>query len=186
MLAAREALETTAPESISLKSLALGLGVSQPAPYRHFDSREALLTAVATDGFEQFRAELAAAWKGPPEDGFERSCLAYLSFGRTNPGLYRLMFASRLLAATRDEALRKASTASFDLLLEQISRSTAPEHVRATALWVWSTLHGLVMLEAENLASGPEREQGGAAQIVRRMAAVLASHDPLRSIDNAT
>ncbi|MBV9511686.1 MAG: helix-turn-helix transcriptional regulator, partial [Caulobacteraceae bacterium] len=52
--AAREALETAAPETVSLKALAARLGVSQPAPYRHFESREALLAAVAADGFERF------------------------------------------------------------------------------------------------------------------------------------
>src|ERR1700743_2999787 len=79
--AAREALETTAPENITLKSLALRLGVSQPAPYRHFNNRDALLAAVAADGFMRFGQALgAAAATGDPKDGFERACLAYLAF----------------------------------------------------------------------------------------------------------
>ncbi len=173
MAAARDALGSTAPEAISLKSLAAGLGVSQPAPYRHFSSREALLEAVATEGFEQFRTALAVADAASERERLELSSLAYLSFGRINFGLYRLMFASRLLHTTRDEALRRASADAFDDLLRRISGLVAPSEVRATAIWVWSTLHGLVMLEAERLGSGPLGEPVSAAQVVHRMAEAL-------------
>ncbi len=171
--AARDALGTTAPEAISLKALAAGLGVSQPAPYRHFSSREALLEAVATEGFQHFRAALDVAGTWTRGERFERSCLAYLDFGRVNFGLYRLMFASRLLRTTRDDALRRSAGDAFDDLLGRISSLVAPADVRATAAWVWSTLHGLVMLEAERLVSGPVEEQVSAAQVVHRMAEAL-------------
>ena len=167
--AAREALETVAPEAISLKSLAAGLGVSQPAPYRHFPSRDALLAAVATQGFEQFRAELAAAAAVPDPEGFERSCLAYLAFGRDNPGLYRLMFASQLLCTARDEALEDAARGAFDLVLQQMAGRVPEADLQASAVWVWSTLHGLVMLEAEGLTGGASRNQVPSTQVVRRM-----------------
>ena len=58
--ALREA-EQSGPESISLKALAKGLGVSQPAPYRHFADREALLAAVTAEAFRQFSAMLREA-----------------------------------------------------------------------------------------------------------------------------
>src|SRR5271156_2087735 len=64
IVAAREALEAMAADAVTLKSLAARLGVSQPAPYRHFDSREALLAAVAADGFERFRTQLIEAEAG--------------------------------------------------------------------------------------------------------------------------
>ena len=169
--AAREALGTSSHDAISLKSLAASLGVSQPAPYRHFGSREALLEVVAIEGFEEFRVSMGV--DDQAMDGLERSCLAYLGFGRTNPGLYRLMFASRLLTTTTDETLRQASNAAFDGLLRRISTRVAPEHVRTTAVWVWSTLHGLVMLEHDALASGPSGNQVDPAQVVRRMVKTL-------------
>src|SRR5258708_592370 len=121
IVAAREALETVAPESISLKALAAQLGVSQPAPYRHFSSREALLAAVATDGFEQFTAALAeAGGEGLESERFERACVAYLRFGSRYPGLYRLMFASHLLKTATDPSLERASRTAFDQLLHQL------------------------------------------------------------------
>ncbi len=51
--------ERGGPEAISIKALAKKLGVSQPAPYRHFADREALLQAVTAEAFRQFNADHA-------------------------------------------------------------------------------------------------------------------------------
>jgi AcrR family transcriptional regulator len=176
IVAAREALETMPPEAITLKSLAARLGVSQPAPYRHFQSREALLAAVAADGFERFRAQLAEAAANAPEgEKFEACCLAYLAFGRANMGVYRLMFASRLVPTSGDGPLGEAAAAAFNFLVEGLAHRVPPERVQAMAVWVWSTLHGLVMLEAEGLLPGRMKDQASSAEVVRQMAEVFAS-----------
>jgi AcrR family transcriptional regulator len=172
--AARHVLETARPEEITLKSLALRLGVSQPAPYRHFANRDALLAAVAADGFERFRDTLVAAQDQARENEvFLQSCLAYLEFARANRGVYRLMFASQLLREADDEALDRTSAAAFDLLLESVAKTAPPERVRAIAVWIWSTLHGLAMLEAEGLAGGPASADISPEDVVRQMMATL-------------
>jgi AcrR family transcriptional regulator len=174
--AAREALADTAPEAITLKSLALRLGVSQPAPYRHFAGRDALLAAVAADGFVRFGEALrAAAAKAAPDQKFERASLAYLDFARANIGVYRLMFASNLLRTIQDETLRRAATASFDFLLDAVRRHAPADRVDALAIWVWSTLHGLAMLDAEGLAESPRSPGVTPAAVVRQMVATLAA-----------
>ena len=38
---------------LSIRSLAKESGVSQTAPYRHFETKEALYASVATDGFKK-------------------------------------------------------------------------------------------------------------------------------------
>lgn len=177
--AAREALETTTPEDITLKSLALRLGVSQPAPYRHFASREALLGAVAADGFERFGAALEAAGLTEETDAdghgaFERACLAYVAFGRANRGVYRLMFASKVLSTVEDEALGRAAHASFDSLLQGVSHLVAPERVPTVAVWIWSTLHGLVMLESEGLMSAEMGREASPEAVVHQMVESLS------------
>ena len=58
--------EQGGPEAISLKALAKQLGVSQPAPYRHFADREALLEAVTAEAFRQFNAVLRESISKPP------------------------------------------------------------------------------------------------------------------------
>ena len=172
--AARHVLETARPEEITLKSLALRLGVSQPAPYRHFANRDALLAAVAADGFERFRDTLVAARDEVHEnEAFLQTCLAYLEFARANRGVYRLMFASQLLRDADDEALDRAASAAFDFLLEGVAKTAPAERVRAIAVWIWSTLHGLAMLEAEGLAGGPAGADVSPEDVVRQMMANL-------------
>jgi AcrR family transcriptional regulator len=175
--AARQFLETARPEEINLKSLALRLGVSQPAPYRHFVNRDALLAAVAAEGFERFRDTLAAAWNEAGEnETFLQSCLAYLEFARANRGVYRLMFASRLPHEAHDEALDRAAAEAFDFLLEGVAKTAPPQSVRTIVVWIWSTLHGLAMLEADGLAGGSAGADVSSADVVRQMVATLGGH----------
>ena len=171
LMAAREALETTAPEDITLKALAVRLGVSQPAPYRHFASREALLQAVAADGFRRFRDAMAAADAGASaEDGLIAGALAYVRFGQQNRGVYRLMFASRLMhEAAEGDPLADASTAAFNYLLDSVTAHAPPGRARAIAVWIWSTLHGIVMLDAEGLLAGPSSDPLTVEQVVREL-----------------
>ncbi len=156
LVAARDALKTAPAETVTLKSLALRLGVSQPAPYRHFASREALLAAVAADGFVRFREALEAAVRtGPAAGRFERACAAYLAFGRENVGVYRLMFASPIaLGADRAGPLAEAAGAAF-ALLETSLGAPASAGPAPGPLVLWSALHGIAMLQADGLLSGP-------------------------------
>lgn len=170
MAAAREVLETAPPEAVTLKSLAVKLGVSQSAPYRHFETREAVLAAVAADGFVRFREALAAAVAGGDDaDRFERAGLAYLDFGRANRGVYRLMFASPVTPTSDDAPLAEASERAFGFLLDGVAPYASDTDAYTVALWVWSTLHGLVMLEADCLAGGKGEPGADAAAVVREL-----------------
>src|SRR6266436_10407296 len=91
--------EQGGPEAISIKALAKKLGVSQPAPYRHFADREALLAAVTAEAFRQFSAMLREQIGKPSKRSkLSRLAQATLTFGLRRNGVYRLMFASRVMA----------------------------------------------------------------------------------------
>ena len=73
--------------------------MSQPAPYRHFADREALLQAVTAEAFRQFNAILREAIDKPSKRSkLSRFAQAALEFGLRRNGIYRLMFASRTMA----------------------------------------------------------------------------------------
>ena len=112
--ALREA-EQGGPEAISIKALAKKLGVSQPAPYRHFADREALLAAVTAEAFRQFSAVLREAIGKPSKQSkLSRLAQATLDFGLRRNGIYRLMFASRTMAcAPKGSELHKAAQRDF-------------------------------------------------------------------------
>jgi hypothetical protein len=129
---------------------------------------------VAADGFVRFRDALVVASAGAPKaEQFERAALAYLAFGRANRGVYRLMFASSVLKTSEDGALAETSIASFQFLLDALAPHAPADRLQAVAVWVWSTLHGLVLLEAEGLAGGPFGEPASPACVVREMISTL-------------
>jgi AcrR family transcriptional regulator len=171
--AAREALETIAPEDISFKGLAVHLGVTQPAPYRHFADREALLMAVAIEGFREFCAEIAPRQELSAREDFVWGCDAYMRFARKNRGLYRLMFASRLLKRSDGTELSKVAGESFTILLDRVQRGSGAAGTELNAVWVWSTLHGLAMLDAEDISAGPLSSRLTSKQVIRQMVDLL-------------
>lgn len=78
-------LEKEGRDAISLRDLARRTGVSHTAPYRHFADREALLSALAEEGF----ALLAGQLEGRPR---REQAVAYVRYALANPARFRLMF----------------------------------------------------------------------------------------------
>ena len=148
---ARARIAESGADAMSLASLARHAGVSQPAPYRHFADRKALLEAVTTEGFEEFAAALSAAAVAGGRDGaLKAMALAYVAFGEANIELYRLMFTSRLVPdAGIGSALETAAVGSFNLLREALSVTTPANRIDIEARLIWAQLHGLVMLKAD-------------------------------------
>ncbi|MFT8814068.1 TetR/AcrR family transcriptional regulator [Acetobacter fabarum] len=154
--AARAEIAAHGAQALSMASLARRAGVAQSAPYRHFSDREDLLAAVATEGFERFTETLLdAASNGDDLTALNRMAAAYLAFGERNVELYRLMFASGLVpGAAPDSALKRAATASFQPLLDQVTAADpAASHLSAHVRW--GQLHGLVMLKADGFIHDP-------------------------------
>ena len=148
--------EQGGPEAISLKALAKQLGVSQPAPYRHFADREALLEAVTAEAFRQFNAVLRESIGKPSKHSkLSRLAQAALAFGLRRNGIYRLMFASRTMSCSpRDSELHNAAMETFDLLLESLEVPAVGFLRERQALKIWAALHGVVMLAEQGLLTG--------------------------------
>ena len=153
--ALREA-EQGGPEAISIKALAKELGVSQPAPYRHFADREALLQAVTAEAFRQFNAILRAAIDKPSKRSkLSRFAQAALEFGLRRNGIYRLMFASRTMACSeKDSELHLAAHETLGLLVESFEAPAVGLLRERHALQVWAALHGVISLAEQGLLTG--------------------------------
>jgi len=158
--AARSEITAHGAQSLSLASLARRAGVAQSAPYRHFADRDELLAAVATHGFEAFTAVLQAASEAGSRAGaIKRIGAAYLRFGEEHTQLYRLMFASSLVAGTAEGSeLRTAAWASFEPLLGRVADGAPSKQSRLAAYAIWAQLHGFVMLRADGLLDEPAEE----------------------------
>jgi AcrR family transcriptional regulator len=169
--AASELLETAGIERLSLRDVARRAGVSHNAPYRHYPSRDALLTALAARAFERFGAELAAAER---EGGLRARGEAYVGFALANPQHFRLMFGSGVSSAG-DANLREQAARAFGGLQEEISAHAGKE-VPHAAIAAWALVHGLSHLLLDRKLAGAGRETPrDPAQLREFVSAVLGS-----------
>jgi len=97
--AALKLAEEGGPEAVSVREAARRAGVSAGAPFRHFASRDTLMTAVAEEAQRRFRAEIEAALAEAPADDplkrFRSFGLAYLRWAMKNPAHFEIISSGR-------------------------------------------------------------------------------------------
>jgi AcrR family transcriptional regulator len=147
--AAQEVIAEHGIENLSLREVARKLGVSHQAPYRHYPSRDHLLTEVMRRCFQRFAAYLdARPHHDDPEQDLESLGLQYLDYARQHPLEYRLMFSTTWPEHAGEVDLTADATHAFDVLRGVLRRlhGDQPEMREAVdldALYIWSTVHGL-------------------------------------------
>ena len=153
LAAAREELIEKGPEKFSLRGCAKRAGVSHAAPAHHFKDTEALLQAVAADGFAQLTAELQALQQesgGDAKSQLLATFTGYVQFGITNPQLFSLMFGGHA-HEMKDDLLQKNGEAAFSMLVNAVVRLRGQVAFQTEAGWrdvtaLWSMSHGYAQL----------------------------------------
>ena len=88
--AADEAITETGVATLSMRDLARRAGVSHAAPPHHFGDKAGLLTAFATEGFEQLAKALATSRLA--SNSFVELGVTYIRFAVTKRALFEVMF----------------------------------------------------------------------------------------------
>ncbi|MEH0824378.1 MULTISPECIES: TetR/AcrR family transcriptional regulator [unclassified Micromonospora] len=144
--AARELAETEGWEAVTTRRLAERVEYSQPVLYSHFDGKDAIVSAVALDGFSELAAHLRRARQAAAEPGqaLRAVCRAYLEFATERPALYQAMFILptdlKFASAETPPPLR----ASFDEFVSCFRPDNKRRELFAEVLW--SALHGIAVL----------------------------------------
>jgi AcrR family transcriptional regulator len=181
-----EALRTIQAEGVehlTLRTAGNRLGVSRTALYRHFADKQALLTAVGTEGFRMLREALANAWEsnGRRRAGFEAMADAYVGFAIENPSHYRVMFGRFLESAAKDEDFGSEASAAFQVLVDALVDQQELGIVRRDdpllmARFVWAVVHGVAMLAIDGqLGPGIEGAEALNRYGVERLRAAIAT-----------
>ena len=151
---------------LSLRRVAREVGVAPSAVYNHFKNREALLVAVAADGYRQLSdLELKRyAEAANPAQALQMLARDYLRFAAANPELYRLMFSPEVARARIDPELNEAGDTSFRLSVDWWYGEGAYDPASSAtrypyALSAWALLHGLALQIIDGLVT-LDREQG--------------------------
>lgn len=146
-------IRTGGVEALTLRDVGARLRVSRTALYRHFADKQALLVAVATEGFRAFRKELADAWEGAGRGraGFLAQGRAYIRFAMENPSHYRVMFGGYVATGDCGAELAAESEAGFRVLVDALIELQQAGLVRRDsplelAVFVWGAVHGAAML----------------------------------------
>lgn len=149
---AEHTLRERGVDALSLRQLARQAGVSHGAPRRHFADRQALLDALAEQGFLRLADTLSGIQSGNANDytqSFRALAEAYVDFAISDAALMELMFAAK--NAEPPPSLHHAAERFFAMVNDVITQGhragllQLDDPYRLQMLLV-ATLHGIATL----------------------------------------
>jgi AcrR family transcriptional regulator len=167
-----ELLAEEGADALSLRHIAKRAGVSHNAPYQHFADKEALLAAIAEEGFrilgERIEASQPGEGAGDPQAALTAAGQAYVRFALEHRGHFQIMFGA--LGQSAYPALARDARATFDQLAGIVAAAGSTVQPAEAALAVWTMLHGLssVLIAQKippDIAAGRSPEALAAAQL---------------------
>lgn len=143
-------------EGLSLRKLAERVGVSRTAPYHHFKDKNALLCAIAEDGFARWDQNIQSILKDDQiieAEKYRGMVKSYLHFSSQNPEVYELMFGRTIWKSeSATPSLKSAAYPCFQHHVgcikhwqEQGILSQTEDGLRLAQV-IWGTMHGLSRL----------------------------------------
>ncbi|NYH87558.1 TetR/AcrR family transcriptional regulator [Actinopolymorpha rutila] len=167
--AARELAESEGWDAVTTRRLADEIEYSQPVLYSHFKGKNAIMAAVAVEGFAELAAELHTARTSAsgPRDALADVGAAYAAFAERRPALYDAMFTLAVdlpFASPEAPAPLHQGFAELRETLRPLAGEESPEVLAET---FWSALHGLVTLMRNGRLRPADHDMRMAALISR-------------------
>ena len=164
--AAESALESGGTGNISLREISRELEVSHTAPRRHFETKQALLDALAIHGYEQLGHMLTRALQLPGtsfEARLQRATAVLVRFAQKHPALLGHMFAAKHQPEASAELL-EASVVSLSSGVSLIAEGQKAGDVVAgdpelLALVPFATVQGLIVVTSNSSFKGMSLEK---------------------------
>ena len=142
-----ELLAEAGSDALSLREIARRAGVSHGAPRRYFPTHQALLAAIALEGYRKLGAlvtETIGEAGAEPRAALLALGSRYVAFARDEAGMFALMFRHDLLRGN-NIGLREQSTPLFGVLVELLTRARLARPTAGAAA-LWAALHGIAQL----------------------------------------
>lgn len=118
--AARDLIRDEGYEGVTLRKLAQRMQCSPMALYTYFADKQALLTALALEGFEKLAKRHAGTSRREPLSALRRIMLDHIAFAVENPTEYKILFLSvrppAVIKKTRQDM--RESNPAFRLLFK--------------------------------------------------------------------
>ena len=164
---AERTVDERGAQAVSLRAIAREIGVSHAAPRRHFADRQALLDALAEEGFDRLGEELRrAVERADSSFGARLHALsqAYITFAAHHAALLELMFAGKQRAGAdrvQERADRAFATALAVIAEAQSSGELPAGDSGRIAIVAFATLQGLAAM-----ANGAMIEDAPVSEVV--------------------
>jgi len=162
--AAAQVIADEGVDALKVSDLASRLGVTVGAPFRHFESRLALLVAVAEEGARRMieRMDAAAANETNPLEQQRARGIAYVRFAVEECGFFRAITRAEVLTAS--PFLQEASAASdqmLDAVLGRIRGAGSTRIARRSAgqLAAQALTYGLARMITDGLLGEIDAEE---------------------------
>ena len=158
--AAIEVVRTSGIATLSLRDLARAVGVSPSATYRHFPSREHLVSHVSQRCREEFAGALITAREAVPRKGtakqqsiarFQAIGRAYVHFAVDHATVFEAAFATCDVPIQRDDD-PSAWQVLVDAIDHMVETGAVPaERRRDAPIIAWSGVHGLANIVTNSI-----------------------------------
>ena len=164
--AACDLLASGGLDGLSMRKLATQLGVTAPALYRHYVSKEAVLVDVVGEAFKVFAQYLYRALEGrTPVERFTLTGRSYLAFALEHPQYYALLHAAHEIMG-RDALPHEATDhacAVGQFMVDRVREGMEcsmlkPGPPETVARTIWAHAHGLVSIYHRGLFRIDEAE----------------------------
>jgi len=153
-------------KGFSMRRLARAVGVTAPALYRHFESKESVLIAVVGEGHKVLAQYLYRALSGPTaEERMARAGQAFLDFALEHPRYFRMMYSfTEVLGLDElpDDLTEEACAIGRfwdDRVRESIEAGLLrPDDPEQISLSLWAHGYGLISLYQRGMLQLSEAE----------------------------
>jgi AcrR family transcriptional regulator len=151
--AAERLFSQKGPDAVTMRQLAVELGVSPMTPYRYFADKDDILAAVRASAFSRFARLMEEAYERAPDARAKGVAVrdAYLAFAFENPQAYKLMFDLNQPNEAEYPALvaaaARARTAMSQYVRGLVEAGVLEGDPEQIGLMFWSATHGAVGLE---------------------------------------
>lgn len=133
--------------AVTIRRLAEEIEYSQPVLYSHFENRDAIVAAVAVEGFQELAAALRHAAHGSTDrrNAIQTVAAAYLAFASEHRALYEAMFTLPTSLRFAEANTKPELNDAFAALAAVVTPLN--DDVETTTETFWAALHGIADLE---------------------------------------
>jgi AcrR family transcriptional regulator len=165
LAAARDLIQEKGYEGLTLRKLAQRMECSPMALYSYFADKQALLTALALEGFEKLAKRLDSTVRRDPLTALRKILLDYIAYAEENPMEYRILFLSvetlGELKLSREDLQERnpAFRALFKCVEACVKVGALQGDAFAVSTVLWTAAHGAaaLLITARNFPFGSRR-----------------------------